>query len=73
VEPPVTERRPVAPRQGAGRDFELQNFFSLRIDPAPLPGRKAITTGIPAVPPPANFHRASGAKEKDLGNYKAPS
>jgi len=27
--------------------------------------------GIPAAPPPANFHRASGAKEKDLGNDKA--
>jgi len=34
---------------------------------APLPGRKAKTTGIPAVPPPANFRRASGAKEKGLG------
>jgi hypothetical protein len=45
----------------------------LRIDTAPLPGRKAIATGIPAVPPPANFHRASGAKEKDLGNYKSPN
>ena len=36
----------------------------------PYRGAKVIMTGFPAVSPPANIRRASGAKLKDLGNDK---
>src|SRR5215210_2602601 len=58
------------PGRGAGWNLQPRKIRLTTTCPAPLPGRKLITTGIPVVPPPANFCCASGAKRKDVGNDK---
>jgi hypothetical protein len=47
---PVTSR----PDRGAGPGLKKEIFVITMARPAPLPGRKAIMTGLPVASPPAN-------------------